>query len=110
MADLVGTCPKDFWEEWLAEGDAAGDPPTGQEWGWYTASLFGKEHEAAARRFSGEDERPKFALSADSLRNLDGLRFHGGTLSAHSVRRLLGAMHVRGSSRRGLVEITRRVR
>ena len=37
MADLVGTCPKDFWEEWIAEGDAAGDPETGEEWGWYTS-------------------------------------------------------------------------
>jgi len=36
MADLVGTCPKDFWEEWIAEGDAAGEPYTGEEWGWYT--------------------------------------------------------------------------
>ena len=36
MPDLVGTCPKDFWEEWIAEGDAAGDPLTGEEWGWYT--------------------------------------------------------------------------
>jgi hypothetical protein len=36
MADLVGTCPKDFWEEWIAEGDAAGAPVTGEEWGWYT--------------------------------------------------------------------------
>ncbi len=36
MTDLVGTCPKDFWEEWIAEGDAAGDPATGEEWGWYT--------------------------------------------------------------------------
>lgn len=36
MVDLVGTCPKDFWEEWIAEGDAAGDPYTGEEWGWYT--------------------------------------------------------------------------
>ena len=36
MADLVGTCPKDFWSEWVAEGDAAGDPETGEEWGWYT--------------------------------------------------------------------------
>ena len=25
--DLVGTCPKGFWKEWLAEGDCAGDPP-----------------------------------------------------------------------------------
>ena len=36
MTDLVGTCPMDFWEKWIAEGDAAGDPETGQEWGWYT--------------------------------------------------------------------------
>jgi hypothetical protein len=36
MSDLVGTCPKDFWEEWIAEGDAAGDSETGEEWGWYT--------------------------------------------------------------------------
>lgn len=36
MTDLVGTCPKGFWREWIAEGDAAGDPETGQEWSWYT--------------------------------------------------------------------------
>jgi len=36
MTDLVGTCPKDFWLEWIAEGDAAGEPYTGEEWGWYT--------------------------------------------------------------------------
>ena len=34
--DLVGTCPKDFWEEWIVEGDAAGEPETGEEWHWYT--------------------------------------------------------------------------
>ena len=38
MPDLVVTCPKDFWEEWIAEGDAAGDPPTGEEWGWFMRS------------------------------------------------------------------------
>lgn len=36
MADLVGTCPKGFWQEWIAEGDAAGEPESGREWGWYT--------------------------------------------------------------------------
>ncbi len=36
MPDLVGTCPKDFFLSWIAEGDAAGDPYTGEEWGWYT--------------------------------------------------------------------------
>ena len=40
MSDLVGTCPKDFWLEWIAEGDAAGDPTTGQEYGWYTRHSF----------------------------------------------------------------------
>lgn len=38
MSDLVATCPKDFWQEWLAEGDCAGDPATGEEWGWLTRS------------------------------------------------------------------------
>jgi hypothetical protein len=36
MVDLVGTCPKGFWEEWIAEGDAAGEPESGEEWGWFT--------------------------------------------------------------------------
>jgi len=38
MSDLVGTCPKGFWHEWIAEGDAAGTPESGEEWGWYTGS------------------------------------------------------------------------
>ena len=40
MADLVGTCPKDFWEDWIAEGDAAGEPESGEEWGWYTQHSY----------------------------------------------------------------------
>lgn len=36
MADLVGTCPKNFWEEWIAEGDAAWEPYTGETWAWFT--------------------------------------------------------------------------
>lgn len=35
MADLVVTCPKHLWRDWIAEGDAAGEPYTGEEWGWY---------------------------------------------------------------------------
>ena len=34
--DLVGTCPMSFWREWIEEGDAAGEPGTGEEWGWWT--------------------------------------------------------------------------
>ena len=36
MEDLVGTCPMGKWEDWIAEGDAAGEPDTGKEWAWYT--------------------------------------------------------------------------
>lgn len=38
MTDLVGVCPMHFWRDWIAEGDAAGDPETGEEWGWFTCS------------------------------------------------------------------------
>ncbi len=38
MVDLVGTCPMTFWREWIAEGDPAGEAPSGEEWGWYTRS------------------------------------------------------------------------
>lgn len=35
MPDLVVTVPKWFWGEWIAEGDTAGTPATGEEWGFY---------------------------------------------------------------------------
>lgn len=40
MVDLVGTCPKNFWEEWIDEGDAAGDPVSGAEWWWVTRHQY----------------------------------------------------------------------
>jgi hypothetical protein len=40
MADLVGTCPKGFWPEWIAEGDPAGTPESGTEWGWWTGHSY----------------------------------------------------------------------
>jgi hypothetical protein len=36
MPDVVVTVPKGIWEDWILEGDAAGDPPTDEEWGFYT--------------------------------------------------------------------------
>lgn len=33
--DVVVTVPKDIWADWIAEGDAAGEPATGEEWGFY---------------------------------------------------------------------------
>ena len=32
--DLVVTVPKWFWFDWIAEGDAVGEPETGEEWGF----------------------------------------------------------------------------
>lgn len=49
MTDLVGTCPKDFWSEWIAEGDAAGLPESGEEWGWFTQSPLIKRIEPGDR-------------------------------------------------------------
>jgi len=36
MSDVVVTVPKSFGlDRWIAEGDAAGEPSTGEEWGFY---------------------------------------------------------------------------
>jgi hypothetical protein len=35
--DIVVTVPKGIWTEWVEEGDAAGDPPSGEEWGYWTS-------------------------------------------------------------------------
>ena len=40
MADVVVTVPMSFWADWIKEGDAAGDPPTGEEWGF---SVYGRK-------------------------------------------------------------------
>lgn len=37
MPDVVVTVPKDRWEDWIAEGDAAGEPWSGEEWHFYLA-------------------------------------------------------------------------
>lgn len=35
MSDVVVTVPKRIWLDWIMEGDAAGDPATGEEWGFF---------------------------------------------------------------------------
>lgn len=35
MADLVVTVPKHMWFDWIAEGDAVGEPPSGEEWAFF---------------------------------------------------------------------------
>lgn len=35
MSHLVVTVPKALWTDWIEEGDAAGEPDTGEEWGFY---------------------------------------------------------------------------
>lgn len=35
MSDLVVTVPRNLWSEWIAEGDAVGEPESGEEWGFF---------------------------------------------------------------------------
>lgn len=35
MPDVVVTVPKKTWLDWIGEGDPAGTPSTGEEWGFY---------------------------------------------------------------------------
>jgi hypothetical protein len=35
VIDIVVTVPMGFWPEWIEEGDAAGEPSTGEEWGFF---------------------------------------------------------------------------
>jgi hypothetical protein len=35
MSDIVVTVPKTLWLDWIYEGDAVGETPTGQEWGFF---------------------------------------------------------------------------
>lgn len=35
MADVCVTVPKWFWAEWIAEGDCASEPWSGETWGFY---------------------------------------------------------------------------
>lgn len=39
MIDVCVTVPKWFWKDWVAEGDAADDPWTGQSWEFTVPSL-----------------------------------------------------------------------
>ena len=44
MADWVGTCPKRFWDEWLEEGNCAGDQQDPAfPFGWRTSSRFARD-------------------------------------------------------------------
>jgi hypothetical protein len=36
--DVVVTVPKNLWFDWIDEGDAAGTPETGEEWGFYLSN------------------------------------------------------------------------
>lgn len=38
MPDVVVTVPRDVWPAWIAEGDAVGEPESGEEWGFYYAT------------------------------------------------------------------------
>ena len=35
MSDVVVTVPKELWGDWIAEGDAVGEPESGEEGGFF---------------------------------------------------------------------------
>jgi len=35
VSDIVVTVPKGLWIDWIYEGDSVGEPPSGQEWGFF---------------------------------------------------------------------------
>jgi hypothetical protein len=35
LSDVVVTVPKGLWLDWIYEGDAVGEKPTGEEWGFF---------------------------------------------------------------------------
>lgn len=37
MSDVVVTVPKRLWMDWIEEGDAVGEQPSGEEWGFSTS-------------------------------------------------------------------------
>lgn len=60
------TCPKGFWEEWIAEGDAAGDALTNQEYEWHTGSrLISKIGEGDRFYVVGRDVRRSLSLNGN---------------------------------------------
>lgn len=48
MSDIVVTIPARIWAEWLAEGDAAGEPESGTEYG-YSVPTFPRRIEPGGR-------------------------------------------------------------
>jgi hypothetical protein len=49
MTDLVGTCPKHRWDDWVQEGDPAGTPWSGIEWGWFTRHPLARDGQPGDR-------------------------------------------------------------
>ena len=73
MTDVVVTVPRALWLGWVQEGDAAGEPATGEEWGFYTGG---------ARPTIGIDMGPalarvKRAVAESRTRSQDAPLFDG---------------------------------
>ncbi|MER9768989.1 hypothetical protein NKJ09_23325 [Mesorhizobium sp. M0189] len=78
MADLVVTCPKTFWHEWIAEGDPAGAAWSGQEWGWYMISRARPPINVGDRLYVVAHGRLRGYAPVTALRGLSFDAKHGG--------------------------------
>ena len=63
--DLVGTCPKTFWKEWLEEGDCAGEPETGHYYAWLSRHRLAH---ALVRIFDHEETYRFYVVAHGKLR------------------------------------------
>lgn len=77
MTDLVVTCPKDFWEEWIAEGDPAGAPWSGEEWGWFCSSRAAPPIEVGDRLYIVAHGKLRGYAPVTALRGLSFDPKHG---------------------------------
>ncbi|WP_192252018.1 hypothetical protein [Mesorhizobium silamurunense] len=82
MVDLVVTCPKSFWHEWIAEGDPAGSKWSGQEWGWYIRSRTRPPIEIGDRLYVVAHNRLRGYAPVTALRGLSFDPKHGAKDSA----------------------------
>jgi hypothetical protein len=74
MSDLVGTCPKYFWEEWIAEGDAAGEPDTGMEYNWVTSSALARRIQSGDRFYVVAHGKLRGWATVKFLESIEGER------------------------------------
>lgn len=96
--DVVVTVPKGLWIEWISEGDAVGDPPSGEEWvfwcGWRAPKIELGERVYIVSHNRLRGYAPLVSLIRDDdrrfVRGRIGLIRHGGAVAVTIPQRICG--------------------